>query len=221
MSLPIAIDTLISASWYCYCVNQLSVNTVLYRVQTVTGTPTDSQLADAMAEALSTEYKALLPSSASYKGASCRIEWGTGIPLGGPSHYSAEGAGVGVAEGNVLPLQTCGIITKLSNVRGPGGRGRIYVPFPADSFQDVSGSPIAATYGPLLTALGTNLIGIDGINITFVTEGDGEVVVRSLIKAPFPDTPLSDVLTDGYLIRDKWGVQHRRGDYGTPNQLIA
>jgi len=185
--------------------SQIAINTMHFRVQETTGTPTVTDVAAHFDNALAPLYKQVMPAQANYLG--------IGVTIVLPTPRSIEflsnlEPGVGTASGSPMPSQCCGVISCSTNLAGPKNRGRIYIPFPATSFASTDESPSTAYYGFL------GLICDETDQVSIVSGGD-EIELKRIIY-PGPGTTLWDV--ERVVPKDKWGTQRRRGDYGALNQ---
>lgn len=121
----------------------------------------------------------------------------------------------GLATATTMPRQACGVVTLLTGLGGRKNRGRFYVPFPTEEMNEANGSPNAAA-GTVMADLGTFYTSHYGINIDGTrTAGLDPVLVH---RGPAPDAPTP--LTS-FIVRDKWGTQKRRGDYGKLNARLS
>lgn len=107
-----------------------------------------------------------------------------------------------------LPKQVSGLLTKNTAFGGPRYRGRLYMPFPSEGFNDVDGRPNGAYTGRLQT-WGTQYF--QGMTVT--SGADTSSLVPIIYHR---DTNTWDVVTS-VLVRGRWATQRRRGDFGRPN----
>ncbi len=191
-----------------YCDDQLGVNVLHYKV--TEATPINDYTAEHVAGILSAkiaaDMKALLVARADYLGVEAAA-WG---PIPGAPFFSGSGANPGQAAGDAMSRQTAGILTKKTLLAGRRKRGRMYIPFPAESQNDPAGHPTVA-YQTLLQNLGDNLASdlvIAGHGVATATMRLG---VLSMVGLP------SIELVHTMVARRKWANQRRRGDYGRPN----
>jgi hypothetical protein len=119
--------------------------------------PPDQTMADAISNAIATEYKAQLHSSDTFHGV--RILIGQD---GEPTLLeSVAGAGSGGRSGDLCPPQVQGLIVKRTAVTGRANRGRMFIP-------DMLESQVFDTGGMNGTATGL-LVGIAGAWMTDVS----------------------------------------------------
>jgi len=124
--------------------------------------------------------------------------------------YSAAGQGVGAQVGKSLPPQVCGIITKNTPIGGPGGRGRVYAPFPAEIHVAANGKPTNAYFNLLLA------YGAEVLKAHIIGEGVDTVSYRPVLlkRSVMTVTPIT-----AHQARSKWGTQRRRSMYSAINRL--
>lgn len=197
----------IAVRLFCKAAEQVSVNVLHYRVESQTGNGAfPSQVADAMANKVSDEMKALLSAEALYAGLSVQ-RIAPGVP--DVQTYSTIGAGAGLVVGDLLPRQTCGIITKRTVFAGRAYRGRVYLPFPSEASNDTDSTPTAVYLGDL------DLLAAELVDpVTAGAGGDTTSIVPVLKnKLPHAEWPRLVVC----VARDKWATQRRRGSYGQAN----
>lgn len=185
---------------------QSSENIRHYRVSSVTAPEaTHLQIAVALNTIINPLYKAILSSSATYRGVAVRRV--SPLPLTSEA-MDAFGSGTGSVTGDLLPKQTCGVITLRTALAGRRYRGRFYAAFPGE-IDNTAASVPGATYLTNLAALAAALIAQ-----RTVTNGAGNSVLDPVIfhrRVPGYDNITSQVT------RAIWGTQRRRGDYGRPN----
>lgn len=129
------------------------------------------------------------------------------VDVAGPYFSTGVGFAGGLA-GDVLPTQTAGLITKRTAVPGRRGRGRAYIPFPTESYNDANGLPTNA----YMTPAGALAFSISQ-SVLVGTLIDGNYLDPVILHRDTGGT--SDILAT--LARQKWATQRRRGSYGRPN----
>lgn len=185
---------------------QASENIRHWRVSAVvTPEATPLQIATIMNLTFAPHYKALLSSSATYRGVGVRRIFP--LPLTVETVVSSQ-AGPGLVTGDPLPKQTSGVITLRTGFAGRKFRGRVYVPFPGESDNTGSGFP-GGGYLNALIALAP-----DFQTEFTVVNGAGSSVLVPIIW--HRRTMTFDAITST-VHRLIWGTQRRRGDYGRPN----
>lgn len=192
----------------CYCKGQAGINILHYDVQSVDGTPqTPEALALAADTIFAPLYKALLANDASYYGVAVkRVRPLT--PTAIVVSASLIGPG-GAMNGGALPTQVSGIITKQGELEGRANRGRVYVPFPGDTFMDPTTSSPTAGYQTALIALKDTLIG--DLNVGTLPN---QTVLQPVIYDRLTGARRSIVSGRA---NQKWATQRRRGNYGAAN----
>jgi hypothetical protein len=208
MATALVVGDIVQCNVMCKTATQLGVNTWHWYIATiVSGAPTDADFAAACDSFFAGPYKAAMPPAARYTGVAVYI-LNRGLF---PPASNADGVGVGLRDPELLPTQTCGIITKLTNTRGRAGRGRVYVPFPYTDAMDTDGSPTGAYLG--------RLDAIKAVGCSGMPFGDGVInsgVGSAALVHKDPDG-ISYKLITGGASRKKWAEQHKRGMYGQPN----
>lgn len=201
----LGISDLWRARVVCSISDQISVNCVNFNVVAVTGVVTDQEFADYLDSEWGTLFKNLISDDAIYRGVS--VQRFKPIPVTVPA-VSIVSQGTGSVAGEVLPKQVSGVLTLRTAFAGPGFRGRLYIPFPSETHNQVPGRP-EEDYLTALTVLGNQIVDAD----TVVGAG-GNATVHSVLYHRELDT--FDRLT-GFVARPRWGTQQRRGDYGKQN----
>jgi hypothetical protein len=185
---------------------QLGMNVRHYRV--VTSTPPEPPL-DAIAAQLggifAPLYLLLLSSEADYVLTSARRIFPLPLTIEGVSN---AGAGAGAIAGDLLPKQVAGIITLRSALAGRRNRGRAYIPFPSETSNTATATPVAAYIAALA------ILGVAYTADRTITVGAGSIVLRPVI---WRRASSSSVDITSSLARSVWATQRRRGDYGRPN----
>lgn len=124
-----------------------------------------------------------------------------------PVYYRSDEDGT--ITGDPLPGQISGLISWRTALIGKKGIGRSYIPFPAESDNQVSTTP-SNNYIDRLTNLAGTLIGPG------FTAGDADVTLALQIhnrqEATFQ--PVTS-----YITRRAWATQRRRGSFGRPNAI--
>jgi len=210
MSIQIVVADIIVARAWCTAGGQAAVNTYGYEcISSTGGGATDDDFLTQINGAYALFYKALLPPNCTFNGLQGYFLRRTGVMP--PPVKNTAGAGVGTTGTTCLPRGMAGVMKYATNVRGQGGRGRVFLPFVSADYQDVTALPSAA-YDVLVNSFASSLLAP-----LVVTGGGGSVtLVWSLIhrKAPDPITA-RQITTAGSA--DKWGQMHKRGEYGRLN----
>ena len=197
-------DDVLRVIFYSYSFEQLGMNVRHYTVGPPTGEFTDKMLAEALAEDVKLLYAPVMASSALFIGVSAERV----TPNPKPISYSPRVDYAGTLTGDPLPLETAGLISLRSEQTGPGGRGRMYIPFPAVSAMEEDGHPTQA-YTDDLDLLGAWMkdshaltVDINGIEVF--------PVLRSTTPSGYP-------LVNDYIVRRLWASSRRRGDFAKRN----
>jgi hypothetical protein len=119
--------------------------------------------------------------------------------------------GVGNLGGNILPLQTSGVVTLRSNTPGPSGRGRFYVGFPAVVDATALGTP-GAGYQGVLAVLGDYYA-----SPVTIDDGGGNSCELAPVLVNLVTPTVRFIQT--YTVRKEFGTQRRRGGFGAGNVL--
>lgn len=197
---------ILEARFVCFVPNQVGINVRHYGVSGVIGAPTGVDVADYLDGVFESFYKSCISSQATYRG--CGVKRLLAVPSA--EDIGIANAGIGTGAGDLLPKQTCGLITLRTGLPGRGFRGRVYVPFPAEDDNDTDSTPTAA-YITLLTAFGTQLKTVLPMVISVgVTEATLTPLVYHRLLG------LGTAITQG-TPRDRWASQRRRGDFGAMN----
>ncbi len=209
MPLQIQTTDIVLVRAWCVAGNQAAVNTYGYNCIASSGAgATDADMAAQLDPAYALFYKALLPPNCSYKGLQVYFVKRAGLLP--PPANSILGAGVGTTGTTCLPRGIAGIMKFASNKRGPGGRGRVYLPFVAETYQDVTALPTAA-YDVLVNSFASNLL------TPAVITGGGSVTMAFVLVHRKKGDPVSSIEVTTAQSADKWGQMHKRGEYGRAN----
>ncbi len=193
--------------------DQAAVNTYNYEVITVTGGAVTDQdvVSDFDTLKASPFYTSLCPPGVDYKG--CQLYFMKRSPfLPGPV-FSITGAGPGVVGVNPLPRNTAPILKYSTGVRGPIGRGRLFLPFASTTYMDSNGKPTAG-FDTLVNSFASALLNPYGITVG----ASSVALVWSLLhRIVGPPKSVATVRIIQALAADKFGQLHKRGDYGRAN----
>ena len=202
---------------FCYSGNQVAINTRYFQVVSVTSGPINEDAFIAkLDQLLAALYKPCITNAAQYVGSDMQnITADPPYPL---QVGTSANSGNGTAGAQPLPSQVCGIYTVLTPMTGRGNRGRVYVPFPDQSFNTVTTPPTPnAAYAAVLNPLANATVGLVTYTITGVT-----IIINWAIRHG-PHSPGAGGITDtiDFRTRQAWATQRRRGDYGRPNPVPA
>jgi hypothetical protein len=200
------VNDLFEARIVCVYDNQISVNVRHYRCTAKAGTGvTDQTLATQLDATFQAAYKALLSSSARYRGVGVRkVE---PLPLG-LEVYSTVNDGIGTQALGMNPTQTCGVMTLRSALGGRSRRGRVYIPFSSFADTGADGRP-AAGYQVRMGTLAALFFFVQALG----TGGNTNTFTPVIWSKKFN---YSNQIITATSVK-KWGTQRRRGDYGRTN----
>jgi hypothetical protein len=200
------VGDVLEAVFYVTMQQQTSLNVRHYGITSVTPPePSHEAVADRLHELAETTYPPLLTALAEFRGVTVR-RISPGPPT--PPFPSTRVAVMGEIPEDPLPKQVAGIITLRTFATGSAGRGRVYVPFPAESDNTATGVP-QTTYIIRGIALASVFIGPHT-----VTAGGGSLVITGVIFHR-GGGPATEII--GQTVQRRWGTQRRRGDYGASN----
>jgi len=193
----------------CQMFGQAGIWARQYRVTAVVDVDWDkTKLANAFFIAIKAATKALMTADGSFVYVAAKK---IGVTPPDPEFRSTEAAEAGTAGGDPLPTQVSGIITIQTAFAGRKYRGRMYVPFPSEGMNDVTGKPSAA-YLVLLANL-ANVMLADPVTLT---DGGNSIDLEPILWHRATNT--FDVVTSARM-NQKWATQKRRGIYGRPNPV--
>lgn len=194
----LAVSDLVEVVMVCRQGNQDGLIVRHYNVDSVAGASLDiSQVGDQISTALAGPLKQCMSSDASYRGVRVRRL----SPSKTDVFTSILGQGSGVSASEVLPTQVAGLITLRTGFAGRSKRGRAYIPFPSEAFNNPDGHPSAAYIGNLntlaaqLKALITVTVGVDGVQLR-------PVIYSRLLDLRYEITST--------IQRNEWATQRRR-----------
>jgi hypothetical protein len=201
-----AIGDIYKVRFACMLGSQLGLNIRHYRtVAEPLGPVPVSAIADAFDFEFAPLYKPLLVDNAEYLG--------VGVQLIVPAPPQLESfvvirRGFGLAAGDPLPTQVSGLISLRTAFAGRRFRGRSYIPFPPEIYNDETGTP-TAPYNTALAALA--LEQTQELTVTFVLQS---TTLRPVI---FHRTTSTSTDVTAAIPRDGWATQRRRGIFGRAN----
>lgn len=199
---------ILESRFVCVAGVQVGINVRHWeRTQATGGDVSNSSVGIALLNRLMPLYQAVISSVSAVSGIG--ITKIHPLPRGMES-VSTFGANMGQVAGDILPLQVSGLITVRSALAGPGGRGRIYIPFPGETDNDGNGHPVI-THTDRMSSLAagyfTSLLVTEGpITNTFNAR-----IWKRMARVAVPVTSMT--------ARPNWATQRRRGEFGRPNNL--
>ena|SRR6185295_1937688 len=190
---------------FCFGQNQLAVNVMHFEVQSHTGTPTLGALATTFDALIGPLYVQWLSAAAEYRG----ITLGVVAPSVVAPEIRNANAGVGTVAGDMMPTQVAGVVSFRTATVGREGRGRVYLPF----FGESANSLLGRVTGTALTLM-DNFAAAVTPDIVDAQGGGDDVTIHMCI---LHRATMTSTLVNGYLVREKWGTQRKRGAWGKEN----
>jgi len=207
MAEPLQNGDILEVKLYSKMAEQGAINRIYYRVglPPVGATHTDQNAALALNTTFKPSFRALMSSDATWRGVSVQILSRDGFDAA--LHSSVDG---GLVLSPALPPQTSGLIALRTGRRGRSYRGRMYIPWPAETDNTDLGLP-SADYVTRLQNLATVLASVQvivagGLNLSL------EPVINSPLEAEF-----TTILT-GHA-RDIWASMRSRSNFSARNTL--
>jgi len=198
---------------------QLGECIMTWKVVEVTDSPTDVDVAAALAQAWAPPFRAWMSPDTEYRGVGIKRVAGTNGPTA--EVINTGFSGVGTQAGVSAPPQVSGLVRHKSAgyYVGPSGKtrlaqGRLFIPFPAAVWLGVGGAMTDAgklAIGNIATTISLSkiVVGAGGtcqiVLGTYVTLGPGPTLVK--------DFKQSRSIAHSTL----WATQRRRGEYGRTN----
>ena len=206
MADPIQIGQLYEVRFVCKLANQYAVNVRHFRVTTiVSGQPTTDTFAGGLEAKFAPLFKACLSVRATWYGLGSRRV----LPTQSLETISAAARGPGTVVGDALSTQTAAVITLRTPLPGKKFRGRMYVPFPSETDNDLDARPTAAYLA------NTNALSLPLMQSTTYTIGaDSFTAVPSIFHRAL-QTETTIVLA---YTRPDWGTQRRRSQINRPDR---
>jgi len=193
---------------YCRKGDQAGINVRHFEVVAVTSSGlTDVEIADDLSSLIASAYKPWMAGNAEYLG--CTVQNQTTAPFPAPS-VSTIGAGIGTRSGDNLPLQVAGQIHLQSANSGRHGRGRVYVPFGSEVFNE-SGAIVSTVGVVVLDAIGALWKGPLVLSRILRNTALGGCI-KNRVSGVF--TPITRTVPD-----DRWATQRRRSNFGRQNPI--
>lgn len=207
MSVILSANDRLEVRFFCQDEEQGSVNTVHFRVVAVTGVVNDADAAFQFDNQIGDNIKAFLRNDVIYQGCSVRVANRLPLPVAALAS-GASGVGTGGATG--LPRQSCGLIDFRTDFAGPGGRGRWFMPFPAQDGNQTFGKPTDAYVGSL-SDFGHSLLDFIAIDALV---GGGSADVAFVLWSRTHATMRAITAAFG---THQWATLRSRGSYGRAN----
>ncbi len=192
----------------CKCRDQVSTNVLHWRTRVIAAGPvTTADVAARLDGLIAAPLRAILSVDATYVAVGVSRYW----PLP-PTVEDTDitGTGLGAAgNGEALPTQICGIVTKLTANAGRKWRGRIYMPFPGEASNGLNGLPEVA-YVAGLAAVGTVMTGFFNLLV-----GAAIYEFDPVLQASGTPDAINWTVLAGRTVRTVWATQRSRGSYGS------
>lgn len=190
--------------------DQAAVNTYNFQAIASTGTGvTDVDVAAAFVGFMGTFYGNLCSNATLYKGVQVYfVKRISGGALPNPAN-DISGAGNCTGGALALPRNTAAVLKYNGFSRGPGGRGRVFLPFLPTDTQDANGEPNTAVR-TFIDAFAANLL-----NPTVVGTTPNQVTFSWILLHRGPPITAEQLIAAASA--GKFGQMHKRGDYGRPN----
>lgn len=206
MPTTLALADILELKVFAWGEGQLGINTghFLFNGATTGSVSVESMLAE-FSTMMAAVYKPAMGSVVNFIGVTGRRV----TPTVSPVVINTGDAGLAAVASDLLPTQVCGIFTKRTLRTGRAGRGRCYVPFPVELFNDVDGKP-NETYTDLLESIANSWCETFAPTIPAVTGATFSPVIFHRASGGY------DLITSK-TVRVRWAGQHRRGDYGKLN----
>lgn len=200
MATNLAVNQIVQTKAYCRLDAQIGINVWHYLVTGIVGAPTDAHVAAQVDGVVGTLYKSAMSKFARYQGVTAQIIKPT---MYIPSQNNTS-AGIGINDGDPIPAQAAGLVSLRSDLSGRKNRGRKYIPFPPEDYNNTSGDPSIDYQGILagFASFWTSNLEVDG-------GGGNTAVLKPVVyhRATGTTTALTS-----YVVRKHWATQRRRGE---------
>lgn len=199
---------IIELKTFCSHDGQQGINTYHFHISSVTGgNTTDALLAAALDLVAAPPYVAYLPVTAQYEGVRLQIINPLPLPV---AQISVAETDPGVQNADPLPNVATILVKKFTAMAGPGGRGRVFLPFWPENLNSVAGEPTPAAI-TLADAVGTALLTAQVLVIGAVSVSLQPVLWD---RANRDWTPVTN-----HLVRTRWYHQIRRSNSRRPDVI--
>lgn len=208
MSAPqVVVGDVVEVCVYCKLEEQIAINVLHYNIDAVGGVAVEyDEVAGRIYAAIENPYRDWLTESAQFAG--------VGIRRLAPLPKTIQYTRIDPVDGNLtaftLPAQVSGLISVRTPKPGPGGRGRIYIPFGSINWADVVGNMTPDAEAQL-----QSIADALGPTTTWQEATAAWTIVATLQVSGVPSAPECDNI----FATGKWATQRRRGNYGKPNAL--
>ena len=214
MGTALATNDIIALRAWCTLGNQASVNTFNFIIQSVVGGGvTDQDVVDQLDPTLfKAFYQPFMAPTATYQGLQLYFVKRAGF-LPGPVQ-STVGVSPGTNGLNSAPRVVASILKYNTGIRGPIGRGRLFLPFVGADFVSADGEPTAG-HDVLVNSFASALLTTIAITVGANT---ANLVWSLLHRIPGPPVTFTSLPIVQALSADKFGGLRKRGDYGRANE---
>jgi len=213
MPFPIGVGDILAARFWSVLDEQAAVNTINYVCTAKAGTGgSDQDLASFLDTNFASFFRALYPNTVEYRGCQVYFLKRLGLLSAAFPVFSTANAGVGTATGPPMPKNTCGMVKYTNGLRGPGNRGRLYLPFISTDFQATNGEPTNA-WAVLINGFGAGGV----VPITVGSGGNTSTLTWNLLRKVKGAVPIDRGPITLAQSANKYGQLHKRGDYGRAN----
>lgn len=205
--MPIGLGANVVLQPWTVRLEQAATNRFIWHCIQVSGLGAEDQAAlDQLGDLLSNAYKALLGSTADFRGWTLqRYQAGNVYPF----VTDVRNAGLGTGGLGIAPPQVAGLISWRTPLAGRKNRGRSYLPYVADADMDPDGTP-AAVYLTKLETFANLMLP----PLTVGTPPDTSTIKFSIANSPHAFQPVG---VSDWRIENGFATQRRRGYWGRPN----
>jgi len=168
--------------------------------------PTDEDLVTAFTNVVKGLYLPLMGANATFVG--CTLQKMTPVKK---DTVAWSNLGAGSAAGDLLPRETAGLISFRTGFAGRKNRGRMYVPFPPESWNDANGHPVAG-YVTAAEALRDFVVSPPA----FSPAGTATITLDSII---IPSDQAQGRPIESGTVHTRWASMRTRGDFAAANSL--
>lgn len=212
---PLVTGDVVRMRVYCWCNQQLSINTYSYVIGEIDVGSTNVLMWDLgmyLLVAAHDMYVPIMSEFAEFLGIGLQK---LTTPITGEAQFTTSMAfldGLGLDAGQPLPTNITGLLRR-SGIKPSNNRqknGRVYLPFPSEN-SNGDGSVPVNTYRANVTLLGENLSMPHGVTYNGTTYNLVPCLeLNNTIPAGWANISLTSA-------SNRWGQQHRRGDFGKMN----
>lgn len=211
MAVAMQVNDILAARIWTTLDDQSAVNTYNYECISVTGGGiTDQDLSNSIDTLWATFYKGVMSIAGKYNGVQVYYVKRSGS-LPSPVKTTSS-AGAGLSPNPTVPPNAAAIFKYQTFVRGPSGRGRVFLPFLATANMAPDGRPTSA-FDTALAAQAALVLA----PLTITSGGNSATLAWVLVHRQTPPTPPTATQITQAESAGKFGQMHKRGSYGRPN----